>query len=199
MEWLHVIVALCLGVSLSAASGFRVFVPLLAVSLGVRFGGLEVNDTLAWAGSDMALIGLSVATVLEIVTCYVPALDHILVDVSAMVLAPVAGALLTAGVLPEMSEFVKWSLAIVAGAGVAGTVQMGTTAVRGTSTATTAGTGNFIVATAENGASLVGSVMAVVVSPVAAAIGLVLLLGVLFWLVRKWLRARKRKKMMAAA
>lgn len=192
MSALHVILALCLGVSLSAACGFRVFVPLLATSLGVRFCGMEVNETLAWVGSDLALAGLCVATVVEMLAYYIPWVDNAL-DTISMPLAAIAGAVITAGVLPEMPEFAQWGLGIVAGAGAASTVQLGTTAVRGASTATTGGTGNFVVATAENGASIAGSVIAIVVSPIIAIIGLVILFWVVCRLIKRWKKRRASK------
>lgn len=189
MDYLQLILALCLGVSLSALCGFRVFVPLLAVALGVRFTGLSVNESLAWVGSDVALVCLSVATVVEMLAYYIPWVDHALDAVSGP-LALVAGAVVATGMLPEMPAFAQWGLGIIAGAGSAGAVQMSTTAARGVSTATTGGLGNFIIATAENGASILGSLVALIVSPVIVLIGV----GLLVWLVMRALRRLRPKR-----
>ena len=192
MSFIHIILALCLGVSLSAACGFRVFVPLLATSLGVRFCGMEVNETLAWIGSDIAIVGLATATVVEIIGIYIPCIGTALEAMSAP-LAAIAGAVIAAGVLPEMPEFAKWSLAIVVGAVPAGTVHLGTTAVRGVSTTTTGGAGDAVVATAENGASIMGSIIAIVISPIVAIIGLCILLWVACRLYKWWKKRRTPK------
>lgn len=188
MDYPQLILALCLGVSLSALCGFRVFVPLLAISLGVRFAGLSVNESLAWVGSDVALVCLSVATVVEILAYYIPLVDNVLDTISGP-LALVAGAVVAAGMLPEMPAFAQWGLGIIAGAGSAGAVQLSTTTARGASSATTGGLGNFVVATAENGASILGSLVAIIVSPIIVLIGV----GLLVWLVWRLLRKLRPK------
>jgi hypothetical protein len=55
----------------------------------------------------------------------------------------------------DVSPFAKWSLAVIAGGGIAGTLQSGSVLARAASGATTAGLGNFAVATVE----LVGSAL----------------------------------------
>lgn len=189
MDYINLILALCMGVSLSALCGFRVFVPLLAVALGVRFAGLGVNESLAWVGSDAALVCLAVATVVEMLAYYIPWVDNALDAVSGP-LALVAGAVVATGLLPEMPAYAQWGLGIIAGAGSAGAVQLSTTAARGASTATTGGLGNFVVASAENGASILGSLVAIVVSPIIVLIGV----GLLVWLVWRLLRKLSPKR-----
>ena len=189
MDYINLILALCMGVSLSALCGFRVFVPLLAVALGVRFAGLGVNESLAWVGSDAALVCLAVATVVEMLAYYIPWVDNALDAVSGP-LALVAGAVVATGLLPEMPAYAQWGLGIIAGAGSAGAVQLSTTAARGASTATTGGLGNFVVASAENGASILGSLVAIVVSPIIVLIGV----GLLVWLVWRLLRRLSPKR-----
>lgn len=193
MNFFQVAFALCLGISLSAACGFRVFVPLLATSLGVRFGGMEVNETLAWVGSDMALVCLSVATVVEILAYYIPWVDNALDSINVP-LAAIAGSMVTAGVLPEMSEMAQWVIGIVAGGGAATAVQLGTTAVRAASTATTGGMGNSVVSTTEAGAATIGSVLALV-SPILAIAGLILIFGLGIYFFYRWRKSRKEKMM----
>ena len=48
--------SICLGIGLSAACGFRVFVPLLVVSIASRGGHLHLSPGFEWMGSDAALI-----------------------------------------------------------------------------------------------------------------------------------------------
>lgn len=188
MDYFQLILALCMGISLSAACGFRVFVPLLAVSLSVRYGGLGVNDTFAWVGTDAALICLSVATVVEVLAYYLPVVDHAL-DVVNTPLALIAGSIITCGLLPDMPDFAQWGIGIVGGAGAAGVIQAGTATLRGVSSATTATVGNPILATLENILSVLGSILAIVV-PVVAVIGLLIVLYVVYRIIRRLRRRR---------
>lgn len=191
MDWLSLSIALCAGVSLSAACGFRVFVPLLTLAIAVRFCGYSVNEHLAWVGSDTAFYGLLVATVLEIAAYYIPAVDNLL-DAVSTPLALVAGAIVTAGLMPDMPDIVQWAIGIIVGSGAAGAVQASTVATRGASTVTTGGFGNALVASAENVFSVAGSLLAIVL-PMLAIIG-VLFLAWLLWCVLRRFRKRRQEQ-----
>ncbi len=67
-----------LGIGLAAACGFRVFVPLLVVSIAAVSGNLELGSGSGWIRTWPALIVFAVATVLEIVAYYVVWLDNLL-------------------------------------------------------------------------------------------------------------------------
>ncbi|MBQ7022194.1 MAG: DUF4126 domain-containing protein [Akkermansia sp.] len=198
IDYLQVGLALCVGVSLSAACGFRIFVPLLAMALGVRLGGLEIDENLVWVGSDAAIACLGAATLVEVLAYYIPVVDNFL-DSIAGPAALVAGALVTGGMLGSLPDWLQWSTGIVAGAGVAGTVQLGTTAVRAASTTTSAGVGNPVVSTAENIMSTIGSFLAIV-APFLAVAGAIVLLFLCIISLRKIIRliAHKREKAAAA-
>ncbi len=88
-----------------------------------------------------------------------------------------------------MHPLLQWSTAIIAGGGIAGAVQATTAGARLTSTVTTGGLGDWVVATLELVMSFVLSVLAVVV-PIVAGIALGLI-G--YWVVRTFLRRRARK------
>jgi hypothetical protein len=150
------------GLGLSAACGFRVFVPLLAVSLAARSGHLSLAAGFDWMGSDAALIAFGAATVLEVAGYYIPWVDHVL-DAVATPAAVVAGTLVTASMISDMSPFLRWSLAVIAGGGIAGSVQVTTVVTRAASTASTGGLANPLVATAELGGSVITSLMALIV------------------------------------
>jgi hypothetical protein len=175
--------SVCLGIGLSAACGFRVFVPMLVMSLAALSGHLHLSQGFAWIGSYAALITFSVATVLEVGGYFIPWLDHLL-DTMATPAAIVAGTVVTAAMVTDMSPMLKWTLAIIAGGGAAGIVQGTTVAARGASTATTGGLGNPLFATIELGSSVVVSVMTVLV-PVFGVILLGLIGFALFRLLRR--------------
>lgn len=47
MDFTHIAIALVMGISLSAACGFRIFVPLFVVGVAVRFCELHATPALA--------------------------------------------------------------------------------------------------------------------------------------------------------
>ncbi|HXU46623.1 MAG TPA: DUF4126 domain-containing protein [Thermoanaerobaculia bacterium] len=173
---METLLSVLIGLGLSAACGFRVFVPLLVASLAARSGHLHLWQGLDWIGSTPALIAFAVATGLEIAGYYIPWVDHLL-DAVATPTAIVSGVVLTASALaPGMDPFLRWTVALIAGGGTAAIFQGVTATVRGVSTATTGGLANPVVATVEAGGSALLSVLAITV-PIVAFLGIVLLLG----------------------
>lgn len=197
MSIFHSVLALCMGISLSAACGFRVFVPLLAVALMVKFGDVHVNESLAWVGSDAAVLCLAVATLTEIAAYYIPWVDNLL-DSITVPMAAVAGTIITSGMMPDLPGFMQWGIAIVAGGGTAAAISGGTALLRGGSTATTGGLGNCVVSTTENTLAIGGTALAFF-SPLLAIIGLVLLLIGGVWFLCRFRRRKKAEETATAA
>ena len=172
-----------LGLGLSAACGFRIFVPLLVMSVAARAEWLTLGENFEWIGSTPAMIAFAIATLLEIGAYYIPWLDNLL-DTVATPAAVVAGAIVTASVVTGLSPLMRWSLAVIAGGGVAGAVQSVTVGTRSISSVMTAGFGNPLVSTLEGGSSLVLSIVAIVAPFVAVVLVVLLLLFVRRLLVR---------------
>jgi hypothetical protein len=192
---MEVLMALIMGVGLSAACGFRVFVPLLGMSIAVRSGHLEMADGFAWIGSTPALITLTVATLLEIGAYYIPWLDNLL-DTLATPAAVIAGTIVTASMVADMSPLLKWGLAVIAGGGAAAVVQAGTVMVRGSSSATTGGGGNFLVSSAElMGAA--GTTLLALFVPILVFVLLVVFCPWLAWKVIRCRRSGSRERIFA--
>lgn len=162
--------------------------PLLVASVASLSGHLELASGFDWIGTTPALVGFTVAAVLEVGAYLVPLLDNAL-DALATPAAAVAGTVLTASSIVDMSPWLRWSLAIVAGGGIAGTVQLFTGAARLTSTATTGGIANPALSTAEAGGAAGVSVLAVA-APLLGALAAVLLV---FVAVRTLARRRLRR------
>jgi hypothetical protein len=173
---METVLSICVGIGLSAACGFRVFVPLLVMSIASLSGHMTLAHGFQWIGTYPALISLSVATALEIAGYYIPWLDHLL-DTIATPASIVAGTIVTASAVGDMSPFLKWTLAVIAGGGAAGLVQGATVMTRAVSTATTGGLANPVVSTFELGGAVLTSVLAVV-APVFAVLLLVTLMAV---------------------
>lgn len=178
---------LLLGVALSAGSGFRIFIPLLISNLAAKMGWVDLSDSFAWMASDSATVLLVVATVAETAAYYIPFIDNLL-DTLALPASVLAGTLLTSQFLEINDPLIQWGLALVAGGGVAGTVQAGTSLLRLGSSKFTAGTGNSIVSTAENILSSLVSLLAVWL-PVIMGIFTLLFA---FWILKKLFRRRSQ-------
>ncbi len=173
---METLLSVLMGVGLSAACGFRLFVPLLVVSIASHTGHLHLSAGFEWMGSTAALIAFATATALEIAAYYVPWVDNML-DTVASPAAVIAGTILTASLASDMSPFLKWTLAVIAGGGVAGMVQGITVLARSASSAGTGGLANPILATAELGGSLFTSLLSLVAPGlVVLAVGTMLLL-----------------------
>ena len=182
------VLSIFLGIGLAASVGFRVFVPLFALSLASYFNVWELNESWQWRGSLAAVITLGVATLVEIFAYYIPYIDNLL-DTIAVPLAAIAGTAVMVSTVVDLSPVVTWAMAIIAGGGTAAAIKGASGATRLTSTATTGGLGNPVVSTVETGTSLVMSALSIFI-PVLAAIGVVLILLFIFWIYRK-IRPRK--------
>jgi len=150
---------IAIGIGLSVACGFRVFVPLLVMNLMAVSGHLHLSSGFAWIASPHATVAFGTATVLEVLGYYIPWVDQAL-DTVATPAAVVAGTLATAS-MADLSPFLKWTLALIAGGGVAGLVQGGTAALRLKSSLLTAGAGNPLVSTLELAGAAVTALLAV--------------------------------------
>jgi hypothetical protein len=86
-----------------------------------------------------------------------------------------------ASMVSELSPYLQWTLAIIAGGGVAVSVQSLTTIARLTSSATTGGLGNPLLSTVETGGSTLLSIAAVFIPIVA----FLFVLGLVYFIYKK--------------
>jgi hypothetical protein len=181
------LVAVPLGIGIAAATGFRVFLPLLALGLAGRFEVVPLADSFQWLADTGTLLALGIAALAEIAAYYLPGVDHLL-DGLAGPAALVAGAVSVAAVMTDVPPALKWTVAIIAGSGSAGLVQGATTLLRAKSGLTTGGLGNPVVATGELGGAVGLSALAIFL-PILALVAVVALVYVAFRLARKlWTR-----------
>jgi hypothetical protein len=177
---MELVLSLALGVGLSAACGFRIFVPFLVMSAAARGGFVVLAPGFEWLGGYPALLTFAVATVLEIIAYYVPWVDNAL-DTLMTPAAVIAGTVVTASVVTDVDPWLQWTLAVIAGGGAAGLVQASTMALRGVTSLATGGLGNFIVATGELFGSFFASLIAVLFPLIALALVVVVLIILLNW------------------
>lgn len=177
-----------LGIGLAAASGLRVFVPLLILGLAAHGGYVPVGESFAWVATTPALIMLGIAATLEILAYYVPGLDNLL-DTLATPAAVIAGIAVSAAVMTDLPPMLKWVLAIIAGGGAAAATQTATTLLRGGSTATTAGLGNPLIATGEI-VGAIGLSLLAIAAPWLALLAVVIFCIAAYRLSRRLLRRK---------
>ena len=183
------IISIFLGIGLAASVGFRVFLPLFALSLAAYFDVWSLNESWEWIGSLPALIVLGVATLVEIFAYFIPWIDNLL-DSVAVPLAAIAGTAVMVSTIANLDPVVTWSLAIIAGGGTATAIKGTSAAGRLTSTATTGGLANPVVAVVETGTATVVSA-ASIFAPIIAAVLVIIILSFVFWIYRK-IRPRRK-------
>ena len=105
--------SIIVGLTLSAACGFRIFVPPLVISLAVIFGHLPITSGFEWVGTYPALWAFAIATVVEIGAYYVPVLDNLL-DTLATPTALAVGTFVAAAVFPDSDPLLQWTMAAIA-------------------------------------------------------------------------------------
>jgi Domain of unknown function (DUF4126) len=183
----ELLLSFALGVGLAAAVGFRVFLPLFILGLAARAGIVPTTAGFDWVASTPALLMFAVAAATEIAAYYVPLLDNAL-DHVAGPLAIAAGIGVTALALGDASPMLKWTLAIIAGGGVAAATQGATTLLRGTSTVVTGGLGNHLLATGEIVSAIFFSLAALFL-PYVALVLIMLAFALRFYFKRHMARA----------
>jgi len=169
---------------LSSSAGLNAYLPLLVVALLARFTDLITLKPPWDALESWWVIGvLAVLLLIEMFVDKVPALDSVN-DVIQTFIRPAAGAVLfaaSAGVISEVHPV----LAMICGLLLAGGVHAVKATARPVITGTTGGLLNPLVSTAEDVTALVVSVLSIL----APILGVVLLLLLVTWLIR-----RSRKK-----
>lgn len=181
----EIFLAAVVGISLAAAVGFRIFAPMLLAAVAAKTGHLHLAGGFEWLGSDLAIIMLGIAAVVEVVAYFFPYFDHLLDTISGPV-AMGAGTLLMASTLIEIEPWLRWAVALVAGGGAAGLTHFGTSMGRAGSTAVTGGLANPAYATMELGFATLISVLAIAVPLLALAFIVIL--------ARRLFLARLRRK-----
>jgi hypothetical protein len=186
-----IVLAVLLGLGLSASTGLNTFLPLLLLSAAARFhiAGVELGARFDWLSNDVAIVVLIVATIVEIVGDKVPAVDHFL-DAIGTFIRPLAATVATASVLTgaDVNPTVAAVVGIMIGAPTSlgfHTLKAGT---RVASSAATFGCANPLLSLIEDVVSF-GLSMLAIFAPLAVPVAMALLVWLL-WLVAKRIRAR---------
>lgn len=193
LSFLPYVLSAFVGVGLAAATGFRVFLPMFAVSLALHFGWIPSGESFQWLSGLPALITTGIATIVEVLAYYIPYIDHLL-DTISIPLATIAGSVMFASQFTHLDAFPQWGLAIIAGGGTAAAISSGFAGTRAASTATTGGLGNSVVATTETFGAGLMSFLALALPVIAFIIALVLIIAVIYLGKKIWSKFRSKNK-----
>jgi uncharacterized membrane protein len=177
---------------LSGSAGLNAYIPLLIVALAARFPLntplLQLQSPYDMLGSWWAIGIISVLLLIEIVADKIPAVDTVN-DAIQTFIRPAAGAILFAGSANVITD-IHPVLSLAAGLLVAGGVHATKAVARPVVTATTVGTGNWLVSIIEDVIAFVLSVMALIV-PILAG----LIFAILFFAIIFYFRGRRRRRL----
>ena len=119
----------CLAIGLSAACGFRVFVPPLIYGIFYKANFVELGNSWSWIGNDWIIILLTVASIIELLATFVPLIDNLL-DIIATPASIIAGTILSFSSLNNLDPGLQWLLSIICGLGVTSFFQVSTVSLR---------------------------------------------------------------------
>lgn len=174
-----------IGIGLSAAAGFRILVPFLVMSVAANTGHLKLAPEMEWMGTQAAIVAFTIAATIEVLVYFVPVVSN-LMDVIEVPAAAIAGTILTAAVTSDMSPFFRWSLAAIAGGGIAGGTEALMSFTRLASTAAAGPIGSVAVSSAELGSSTILSILAIALPILTLIVLAVLVFLVLRRVARRW-------------
>jgi hypothetical protein len=194
------------GAGLAAAAGLNAYIPLLVMGLAARFDWIGLPSGWTWLSNEWVLVIIGLLLVVEVVADKVPAVDSVN-DWIQTVVRPASGGIVFAGgigtetvAVDDPGSFFStgaW-VPIVIGIVLALVVHLAKMAVRPIANLGTAGVAAPVLSTAEDGASLLMVVFALV-APILVLIGLVLMVLGFVLLVRAMRRRRRARAAAAAA
>ncbi|HET7436294.1 MAG TPA: DUF4126 domain-containing protein [Thermoanaerobaculia bacterium] len=186
MTAFNLALALLLGVGLSASTGLNTFLPLLLLSGAARFhiAGITLNQSFAWLGSDVAIVVLIIASVVEILGDKIPTVDHFL-DVIGTFIRPIAGATAAASVLTHADPVVAAIAGLIIGSPISFGLHSLKAGARVVSTTTTFGCANPLISLVEDVVSVIVSIVAIF-APILVPLLLLAVVFVLWRLKRRF-------------
>lgn len=162
MEYLQLAIQIMLGISLSACTGFRAFLPLLLVGIFLRLGVIGCGEYFRWISSNAALITFGIATVLESLGDKFAGVDHVL-DAIETFIKPVCATILFATVVFKIDPLYAAALGLICGGSVAEVLHLKKASIRLLSTTLTLTMGNPIISLLEDIFTLAATILSILV------------------------------------
>ena len=147
-----------IGLGLSAASGFRLFVPFAILSIFSISGIYNTTSTPFIFSSDLFLVIFNILSVSEVLLFYNPWIDNML-DLISTPASIFSGIIITYFVLYDTEIYLRLLISVILGGLVSLNVQLLTVKARSSTSIFSKGNGNQIVSTIENISSIFISIL----------------------------------------
>ena len=161
--------------------------PFACLSAAAIYGDVVLPENLAWLDAGPVFIGLLVGTLVEVAAYYIPWVNDAL-DTVELPASVIAGTYLTGSFAADLPTLMQWSLALVAGGGIAGSISGLTGVTRLATNSATGGLATPVTASMEWMSALVLTILALTVPLLALALAIVLVVFVIK-------RVRKRRRL----
>lgn len=189
------------GTGLAAAAGLNAYIPLLIMGIAGRIDWIQLPNGWLWLENEWVMVILGVLFIIEIVADKVPAVDSVN-DWIQTAVRPASGGIVFAGGIGTSTVAVDdpgnffssgaW-IPVVIGIVLALLMSLAKSAVRPVANIATGGAAAPALSTAEDGASVVLVILAIV-APVLVLIALGLVILCFVMLLRR-MRRRRRERM----
>lgn len=183
------LVSIFLAIGLSAACGFRIFIPPLTYGLLYKAELVQLDTSWNWIGNDWVVAVLFLAAIIEIFGNLIPWVDNLL-DILATPTSIMAGTILSASCLSDFSPGLQWILSVTSGVLITGGFQLTTISLRGMSSVFTGGLINPIFSIIEDLISF-GITLTIIFSPI---IGIIVIFLIALLIRKLYLNIRNRRK-----
>lgn len=181
-----ILLSLFLGTTLAAVAGLRAFLPLFLLGVLERaqlLAPFSLGENFQWLTSDLAILTLGIATVMEITADKIPAVDSAL-DSMMTFIRPGAGAVSVFAVLSSQDPTLAYVTGFVLAGAATLPIHLGKGFLRLGSHATTGGAGSPALSVAEDAASVGAITLSALLPFLAVAFGL-FSLALIFWVLSK--------------
>ena len=189
------------GTGLAAAAGLNAYIPLLLMGIAGRIDWIQLPNGWLWLENEWVMVILGVLFIIEIIADKVPAVDSVN-DWIQTAVRPASGGIVFAGGIGTSTVAVDdpgnffssgaW-IPVVIGIVLALLMSLAKSAVRPVANIATGGAAAPALSTAEDGASIVLVILAIV-APVLVLIALGLVILCFILLLRR-MRRRRRERM----
>lgn len=172
------------GICLSSATGFRIFIPFLIISLFSNLTGIPAYLSIHGMSSLPVLYALFALSIAEIIGYYNPWIDNML-DLITTPLSLAAGIFMTILFLNDMNPVLKWIIAIIIGGGISVNIHLMTVKGRALASAFKSGSGNAIFSTIELLSAILISILAITIPWISLIVILLIVYFILKYVIKK--------------